>query len=146
MMVHSFMLPIPPSTNNLFATIGRRRVVTRAYREWRATAAAMIAREDARTISGWVRIDIALPITLRGDVSNRVKAIEDALVSARVIADDRFVSDLRVTRETDAPYAFVTVRRDERDLDERVAQVKKIKARTARLARKQGRMDDADAR
>jgi Holliday junction resolvase RusA-like endonuclease len=48
-------------------------------------------------LSGPLEVCIRLPRQTRGDVSNRIKAVEDYLVSRQVTDDDRF--NARVTIE-----------------------------------------------
>jgi crossover junction endodeoxyribonuclease RusA len=95
-------LPIPPSANNLFVNArGRGRVKSREYTAWLAEAA--LALRGAEPVAS----PCSLEITIRGgkgfrrcrDLDNTVKAIQDALVSAGVLAGDdvRHVQKLRAT-------------------------------------------------
>lgn len=85
-------LPMPPSTNHLFATVGRRRIVTRAYKAWRTEAGYKLLAQRPQKHKGDVILIMRFgPRILNGDVGNRIKAAEDLLVELRVIEDDRFV-------------------------------------------------------
>ncbi len=89
-----FWLPFPPSANNLFAHApvrGRvRRFPTKQYKLWRKEAVIRIRSQRIETFREPVVIKLALTPkdSRRRDASNYIKAIEDALVEARVLADD----------------------------------------------------------
>jgi hypothetical protein len=88
MIMLAFSLPMPPSTNSLFATDFRtkRRFMSKEYSAWRAEAVGLInlAWQQAghpsflRHLS--LRIHVGLDYT--GDISNRIKAVEDAIGEA----------------------------------------------------------------
>ena len=85
---------VPPSVNNMFAnkrTGGR--VKSAEYKAWRAMAVAELRTiQRAPLIRGKVRIRLAIERpNASSDLSNRLKAIEDALVEANVIEDDRLI-------------------------------------------------------
>lgn len=87
-------LPFPPSTNNLF-TQGKvrgviRRFPTPQYQKWQKIAARMIWAAKPRTIDGLAQITIHLRArdNRHRDVSNYIKAIEDALVAGKVLRGD----------------------------------------------------------
>lgn len=90
-------LPLPPSTNHLFLTRGRRRVKTPAYRTWLALAVPQL-----RVLQRPERFPVELRVTLIGgsglnetrDLDNILKPVQDAIVNAGVLpADDlRFVA------------------------------------------------------
>ena len=81
-----------------------RRVPSKAYRTWTAQAGLIInaARGRARAagltlpLTGEVALSLVVQRPRRGsDLSNRIKAVEDALVAGAVLRDDCLVSDLR---------------------------------------------------
>jgi Holliday junction resolvase RusA-like endonuclease len=85
-------LPVPPSVNGLYFNLpGRGRVRTRAYREWvrNADAHLMAQKRPAARLTGPLELLIKIPRYLRGDISNRIKALEDYLVSREITGDDR---------------------------------------------------------
>ena len=104
-----FSVPmVPPSTNHLYEGMGRRRHRTKAYMAW-LEAAIPLARQ-ARNHSQWFHQDgnrykllvwIVFGTNHRNDVSNRFKAVEDALVAAlhdpeaEYPFDDQFVREPR---------------------------------------------------
>lgn len=83
-------LPVPPSVNALYRNVrGRGRVKTRLYRQWikQADKHLMLQAWDIPN-GGKCELMIRLP-KIRGDVSNRIKAAEDYLVSRGITADDK---------------------------------------------------------
>lgn len=90
----SFWLPFPPSVNGLYAHApvrGRvRRFPTKAYKAWRREALIRIRSHRIPTYREPVVIKLALTPrdSRRRDASNYIKAVEDALVEARVLVDD----------------------------------------------------------
>lgn len=93
-------LPLPPSDNNLFATVRRGnkmvRVKTKAYREWQASLSL-----PAVTVPCPVRIHIYVrgEVSERFDLGNLEKGAVDSIVAAGIIPDDsrRYVKQLCVT-------------------------------------------------
>lgn len=82
-------IPEPPSCNNLFANSasgGRHK--TRAYREWCNLAGWEVKAQKPQKVSGKYKLFLTLP-KIRGDASNRLKAVEDLLVSLGLVDDDR---------------------------------------------------------
>lgn len=85
------VLPVPPSANNLFLSVGRRRVKTPQYRAWIEAADPIAAKlkPPARkpfgvsiTVFGHGRLNTAR------DLANCEKAIVDSLVRTGVIPGD----------------------------------------------------------
>ena len=101
----SFSLPFPPSVNGLFAhgNVGGkvRRFPTKAYKAWRREAIIRIRSHRLPQFKEPVVIKLALTPrdARRRDASNYVKAVEDALVEAGLLADD----DQRYVKST-IPY------------------------------------------
>lgn len=91
---------LPPSVNNLFFNVPRRgRVKTPAYRAWLDLAGQELRLlQRAPHHSGDVAVEIAAQeLRHRGrDLDNLCKPILDALVTFRVIDDDRHVRRLEV--------------------------------------------------
>jgi crossover junction endodeoxyribonuclease RusA len=85
-------VPFPPTTNNLFLNVGKRRVPSKSYRAWRELAAVQIDHQmrGQTPITGPYHavIELQRPDKRGRDVSNYAKAIEDSLVLCRVIRDD----------------------------------------------------------
>lgn len=85
----TYVLPFPPSVNNLFAG-KRRRYPTKRYKAWQASAGWVIAASKRRRCTSPVTIEIALsaPDKRRRDASNYIKGIEDLLVTMGVLNGD----------------------------------------------------------
>lgn len=84
-------LPVPPSTNNLYFNRARGRSRTKQYRDWVSMADAAFYEQEAhklKQITGPCEVKIRLP-KIRGDISNRIKAVEDYLVSRCLTGDDK---------------------------------------------------------
>lgn len=102
MNVLAFSLPMPPSSNNMFATFNGRRIISREYKAWREGARADIL--DAWTAQGQPKFQphlsmtLALGLNYRGDISNRVKAVEDALSVIPGFPDDRWIDRIEIER------------------------------------------------
>lgn len=107
-------LPMPPTTNNLFATVGKKRIRTVEYKAWAQEAGYLLNKQRPPLMAGKVAIliEVAEPKTAhRQDCTNRIKAVEDLLVSHRVIQgdDQRFVREV-TTRWAPVEGCRVTVR------------------------------------
>ena len=98
-------VPLSPSVNSLWNNVNRRggkgkwRVPTKTYQEWKSKAYAVIRTqlegEDWKTLESPCQLLIACEFPSRkSDLSNRIKALEDALVGTKVIADDHLIYDL----------------------------------------------------
>lgn len=110
-MTFTVMLPPPPSVNRSFANAKKGRVKTDVYRVWRDAAAWSIVAEvpAAQRITGPFAISINLPISMKGDIDNRVKGIIDALVASQRVDDDRFMDELHVIRRAEGSKAVIVV-------------------------------------
>lgn len=92
-------LPLPPSTNSLFATDfkTKRRFISKGYASWKKAAASILAGH--KPLAKPYAVHILVNINYTGDVENRLKAICDALVDAGIICDDRYIDSLRIDRD-----------------------------------------------
>lgn len=95
-------LPWPPSANNLFVNLGKRRVPSRDYAAWRKEAGWTLQAQRPPKFRGPVAIGIELhaPHARRYDLDNKSKALLDLLVIHEVIPDDNSdrVRELTVKR------------------------------------------------
>jgi Holliday junction resolvase RusA-like endonuclease len=84
-------LPIPPPANNLFINVpGRGRAPSRRYVEWQREALAMVARQaPARIDADAIAFVALMPMGVRADFDNLFKALQDVIVKADVIENDR---------------------------------------------------------
>lgn len=111
----TLFLPLPPSTNNLFASLGNRRVKTKAYKVWVAEALAAVNKHGH-----FVPSPVAVTFTVQGkvfqarDLDNMLKPSLDVLVTGEVIAGDslKHVHSLSIHYSPDdgEPFLAVVVR------------------------------------
>lgn len=82
-------IPVPPSLNNVFATVKGRRIKTSAYKAWRAEAGYSILAQRPQKHDGDVIVNIQIgPRIPNADIDNRIKAVLDVLTDTRVIRGD----------------------------------------------------------
>lgn len=107
----TLVFAMPPSTNNLFAnsrTGGRHK--TKTYRAWIAEAGWQILTQPRRSFAGEVSIEIKVgPRQPNADCSNKIKAVEDLLVSHEIIRDDRYVKRVSAEWSEDVKGCQVTI-------------------------------------
>ena len=95
------ILPLPPSINSYFATFQGRRIISKAGREFKKfTADYCLVNQIPKF--GPSRLSMTIRIHPRdrriNDLSNRIKALEDALVQAGVMDDDCQIDFLQAQR------------------------------------------------
>jgi Holliday junction resolvase RusA-like endonuclease len=109
------MLPTPPSSNSNHPNSPRGgRYKSPAYKEWLKDAdeAYIQQKRGVKPIIGERELEIRIPANTKGDVSNRIKAIEDYLVSREITGDDRFNRKVSIERDVSLfDLCVVTVRR-----------------------------------
>jgi crossover junction endodeoxyribonuclease RusA len=94
-------LPYPPGTNNLYATIGRRRVLSREGRDYKATCVLLALAAGCRPVVGPVGLEVTVYRPRRaGDLDGRLKVLLDAMTGV-VWVDDRQVVELHAYRKDD---------------------------------------------
>jgi crossover junction endodeoxyribonuclease RusA len=109
-----FQVPWPPSANNLYPTSrSGHRFPSKRLKEYHAAVMAELVRLRVPRERITERIALTLllqpPDLRRRDISNTVKAIEDALTQSGVWADDCQVDELHVHRCMKYPGGIVTV-------------------------------------
>ena len=89
----------PPSVNALTRNVpGVGRVKTRAYKDWLDIALLQINAARPGCVRGWYHIAVRLRFGAAGaDLNNFWKAIEDCLVKAGVVQDDRWCASSEAT-------------------------------------------------
>lgn len=106
-MTRPFELPVPPSTNNLTATIVRgkhsRRVKTEQYRKWLDEAGLMLKLQGVKPIPSPVHLSVSIMpgrgMNRQRDCDNFLKAIGDLLVASGTIEGDNLSHVVGVTCE-----------------------------------------------
>lgn len=93
-------LPLVPSLNNAYATNKRtgRRFVVKKVRDWKEDAGWQILIAKPPRITGPYELTLYLPEKTRGDISNRIKIVEDLLVEHGLTPDDREAAGVSVFR------------------------------------------------
>lgn len=110
-------LPVPPSTNALYANRkggrGKGRYKTQRYKQWFIDADWCYRRQwrdwKFHRISGPFTAEIKIPKT-RGDADNRVKPILDFLVRRAITDDDKHCRKVSVEVDPSLDCCHVTVR------------------------------------
>lgn len=104
-------LPLPPSLNNMFINIGRGRAKSKDYRAWlkAADAAFLEQKRKIHRVTGPCEIHIKVPTKTRGDISNRIKAAEDYLVSREITGDDKHNRKVTIERDDAVAWCVITV-------------------------------------
>lgn len=95
-------LPFPPSVNAMFANVpGKGRVKSKSYSAWKTEALWALKAQRPQSVEGEVSIWIGLvaPSKRAMDASNRIKSVEDLLVTGGVIPDDSGKYVRRVSAE-----------------------------------------------
>ena len=98
-------MPPPISTNELFIAFNKAgksvRVRSFKYQKWSREALAMIEEQKPCRVEGPFGLRILLPSKCRMDISNTIKAYEDALVQAGICDDDRYCQRIEVAKVSD---------------------------------------------
>lgn len=93
------MMPFPPTTNNLFASLkSGRRIKSESYRVWEREADFQLMQQKPLPYFDnpvMLTLHLGKPDKRKRDVSNTIKAVEDMLVTAGVLKDDELVHDVR---------------------------------------------------
>lgn len=83
-------LPLPPTINRYWGFNGHRRFLTLEARDFKKQVAHIVSQYPIRF--GDARLELTITFHFkdrrRQDISNRVKALEDALVQANLFEDD----------------------------------------------------------
>lgn len=91
-------LPLPPTINSYWGFSGHRRFLTLEAREFKAQVAHIVSQQPIRF--GASKLSLTVTINFRdkriADISNRIKALEDALVQAGLFNDDSQVHELHI--------------------------------------------------
>lgn len=113
----TFDLPLPPTSNKLFADIivkGRvRRITTREYKAWRKDAenalGVQYARYGAPTVLRPIAVTLRVNLSYIGDIMNREKAVTDLLCAVIDMPDDRYIERYVVERDRSVEGATVSI-------------------------------------
>jgi crossover junction endodeoxyribonuclease RusA len=105
------MLPLPPSTNSLFA--GKtKRFPSRRYRAWREEAGwALAAQRPLPSFSEPVEVTLSIgrPDKRVRDLDNMLKAPLDLLVEFGVLVDDHLIYRLSASWDSDVVGCMIEI-------------------------------------
>lgn len=92
----AFDLPYPPSANRLWRSHNGRNIKSREYRNWLGLALEAVSRADPTPVAGPYKMTIIAnrPDRRVRDLSNLLKAAEDAVVIAGVVEDDSMAREI----------------------------------------------------
>ncbi len=99
LLMNKVTVPVPPSLNSAYFNIGRRRAKAKCYTDWEKEAHPVIKASMVKaTQPVFIEYLFTLGTSFRGDVSNRIKLVEDALVKCAILEDDnhKFVKGFSV--------------------------------------------------
>jgi Holliday junction resolvase RusA-like endonuclease len=115
MKVVTLDLPLPPSVNRAYYNVagaGRRKAS--CYRQWEKQAlSSMWPQKPAGGFPFFATgfdVHIAVPLTMRGDIDNRMKLTLDFLKKpAGIISDDRHAQGATISRSEATPKGMCRV-------------------------------------
>lgn len=97
-------LPLPPSTNHLYATVRGQRVLSREGRQYKAEVGWLIrqaiSRQQVVAFAPETRLGVALHacISRQRDLDNLAKIVLDSLTDGHLWSNDRWVDWLTLCR------------------------------------------------
>ena len=94
-------LPLPPSVNHYWGSLGTRRFVSKAGKEFKLKVQEYVLEYKVPKL-GTARLQMTVTLHPRDkrkqDIDNRIKALWDALADAGVFDDDEQIDVLMVQR------------------------------------------------
>lgn len=102
----SIVLPTPPSVNQMYINAGRRmtgKTASPKYADWKIAAGELIHEQRGNWKIETGPCDLKMFIErkkVRADLSNFLKAVEDALVNEKIIKDDSLIQSIYVAWTT----------------------------------------------
>jgi crossover junction endodeoxyribonuclease RusA len=97
----TFVLPLPPTMNHYWRSVGRRVLISAAGREYRKACAVVALAQRVTLLEGDVSVRAIVHMKRLGcDLDNRIKPLLDAL-NGIAWADDGQVAELYMRRSLD---------------------------------------------
>lgn len=93
--------PFPPTSNNAYAVVRGRKILSAAGRKFHADAAAVILAAGSPRVDGErfeATLEVYPPDRRRRDALNSEKLVTDAAVKAKVIPDDCLIDKYTIIR------------------------------------------------
>lgn len=91
-------LPLSPTINSYYGLQGHRRYMTEKGKQFKKEVAHIVSQQPVRFGKSLVAISVVIHFRDRRvqDLSNRIKALEDALVQAGLMDDDSQIKRILV--------------------------------------------------
>lgn len=112
----AFSVPMPPSSNAMFATDfkTKRRFITKDYAAWRRSAAGAVneawKKQGSPKFERGLSLTIHLGLNYQSDIDNRIKPLLDLLdKSIPDFPNDRYIERIEIERASDVTGARVLV-------------------------------------
>jgi crossover junction endodeoxyribonuclease RusA len=111
-MLVQFTLPLPPSVNNQYVTVGKRRMLSREAQAYKRTAKSQIEQLQRRQVippafiaqaaAGYIALflDFYFETPLRRDLDGGLKIAQDIICTTLGINDNRVV-DIHLVKRID---------------------------------------------
>jgi len=98
--MHRLELPLAPTANHSYTTIGRKRIVSKDTETFRQEVWFIVKQQKIKPLTGRLSIAIGVfPKTqARNDIDNRIKPVLDALTLAGAWQDDSQIDYISVER------------------------------------------------
>ena len=104
--------PLPPTINSYYQFHGHRRFVGEAGKKFKFQVAQIVSQQSIRF--GAEKLSMMVTINFRDkrkqDLSNRIKALEDAMVQAGLFDDDSQIKEIHIYEGEIVKGGRVTVR------------------------------------
>lgn len=98
-MAEYHLTTAPPSLNNAFATVGKRRIKTADYKAWIEAAGWELKVQGITPVGSPYGISIEIGRkTSKSDIDNLIKPISDLLVKMGATPDDRKMDEVTIRR------------------------------------------------
>jgi len=104
----SIELPCPPSTNHLYIHHGHGRHKSPKYKRWLKDVGYFCNLAPSLEDKPY-QIAILANVDRKRDIDNLIKPILDAMVRAKVVADDRWCDRVTVERSVAVPEGQVRI-------------------------------------
>lgn len=107
---------LPPSANRLWRVGNGRAHMADKYRVWKDAAVSNLFAQARQQVRGeWIkgpyamRVRCVKPDRRRRDISNNIKALEDAVVAAGIVRDDSDCQVIEAEWVSDGPAVRITI-------------------------------------
>lgn len=108
-------LPFPPSSNHLYAQVGRRRILSRQGRRYRQAVCEALAGMGMPRLDGQlaVAVEVFPPDERRRDLDNLQKCLFDSLQEGGLYKDDSQIARISIVKRSQVAGGAIIVRVEE---------------------------------